>query len=102
VLKYAACVARRLHPCASFVRGDGLSVHIYIHLIGKNRGVDLLAPRLAFEKCRFEGLRLIGNYAQGSLVVRYKIPRPFPADRIAWVLSVPLVENLIPLRVGML
>ena len=76
VLKYAACVARRLHPCASFVRGDGLSVHIYIHLIGENRGVDLLAPRLAFERCRFGSLRLIDDDARGLLVGRYKILRP--------------------------
>jgi len=100
MLRYAACVARRLRPCASLVRGDGLSVHIYIHLIGKNRGVDLLAPRLAFERCRFRSLCLISDDAQGSLVVGYKIPRPFPADRIDWVLSVPRVENLLPLRVG--
>ena len=76
MLKYAACVARRLRLCASFVRGDGLSVHIYIHLIGEKRGLGRVAPRLAFERCRFGSLRLIDNDARGLLVGRYKILRP--------------------------
>jgi hypothetical protein len=49
MLKYAACVARRLRSCASFVRCNSLSIHIYICTIEEKRGVGLIAPRLAFE-----------------------------------------------------
>jgi hypothetical protein len=99
--KYAACVALRLRPCASFVRCDALSIHIYTSDWREaRRGATRSTPRL--REVRFRSLCLIGDDAQGSLVVRDKIPRPFPADRIAWMLSVPRVENLLPLRVGLL